>query len=123
MKVLLPALLSLVFVIIAWFIVRYGLKVAFRARQSSSWPSTEGEISHSAALVRSNRTSSGDSGPTYEADVAYRYRVNGTDYSSSRVTYWIGLPLLGARRVLWPVIPVSRKFWSITTPPILPRRC
>ena len=51
-----PSLFSLVFVIIGAVILRYAMKTAEKARQSESWPSTEGEIAHSAILYRAGNS-------------------------------------------------------------------
>ena len=82
-----PSLISLAFVGIGYFLIRYALKVTDKARQSLSWPSIEGDIAHSATLYETNRSpSSGGVTATYKADVSYRYQVNGKDYSSSTIT-------------------------------------
>ena len=51
-----------------------------------SWPSTDGEIEHAATLYQTSRSPSGGLSATYKADIAYRYQVNGKDYSSSAIT-------------------------------------
>jgi Protein of unknown function (DUF3592) len=86
MNVGLPALFSLIFVIIGWLLVRFALKMTAKAQQTRLWPSTEGEIAHSATLYESSRSPSGGVSATYKADIAYRYQVNGKDFSSSTIT-------------------------------------
>ena len=85
MNALFPSLFSLVFVIIGAVILRYAMTTAEKARQSESWPSTEGEIAHSAILYQTDTTATSNGVATYKADVAYRYKVNGANYSSSKV--------------------------------------
>ena len=79
-------LFSLVFVAIGAGLLAYAMKVSAKARQSLSWPSIEGEIAHSALLFRSSANASTDNTPMYKADVSYRYKVKGVDYSSSRIS-------------------------------------
>ena len=81
-----PSLFSLVFICIGGAIINYAIRMARKARESSSWPSTEGEIAHSAVLYQTDTTSSANGTETYKADINYRYKVNGTNYSSSRVS-------------------------------------
>lgn len=81
-----PTLFSLIFVIIGWLLARYALKMTAKARQSRLWPSTDGEIEHAATLYQTSRSPSGGLSATYKADIAYRYQVNGKDYSSSAIT-------------------------------------
>jgi hypothetical protein len=85
MNVIFPSLLSLVFVAIGGVIIQYAVKMSGRARQSESWPSTEGEIAHSAVLYQTD-TAPDRSIATYKADVAYRYEVKGASYTSSRIS-------------------------------------
>jgi hypothetical protein len=86
MNIIVPSLFSLVFILIGGFIVHYARNIADKARQSLAWPSTEGEIAHSAVLLQTNRTAAADSTVSYKADVSYRYKVNGVDFSSSRIS-------------------------------------
>jgi hypothetical protein len=79
-------LLSLVFVAIGAMIIRYALGMAKKCTQSLSWPSIEGEIAHSAVLYQTNTANSDQEGPTFKADVAYRYKIKGANYSSSKVS-------------------------------------
>jgi len=85
MSITVPSLFSLVFVLIGGTIINYAIKMAAKARESLSWPSTEGEIAHSAVLYQTRRTSTTEDSATYKADVSYRYKVNGADYSSSGI--------------------------------------
>ena len=79
-------LMSLVFIAIGLGLLRYARSVSVKAQQSLSWPSTEGVISHSAMLLQMQQTSNSTNAATYKADVAYRYKVQGRDYSSGRIT-------------------------------------
>ena len=81
-----PSIISLVLISIGWAILHYAIKMAARVRQRSSWPSTEGEIAHSAVLYQMDTTATTNGAPTYKADVSYRYKVNGANYSSSRIS-------------------------------------
>jgi hypothetical protein len=78
----LGVLMSLVFLALGGGLLYYARSVSTKAQQSLSWPSTEGVIAHSAVLWQTRQ----GSGSTYKADVAYRYKVRGCDYSSERIT-------------------------------------
>jgi len=80
-----PSLFSLVFLMIGGAIISFAIRMAAKARQSLSWPSIEGEISHSAVLYQTNTTDR-TAAPTWKADIAYRYKVGGRNYSSSRIS-------------------------------------
>jgi hypothetical protein len=79
-------LMSLVFIAIGLGVLYYARSVAAKAQQSLSWPSTEGVISHSAVLLQMQQTSNSTDTVTYKADVAYRYKIQGRNYSSDRLT-------------------------------------
>ena len=81
-----PSIISLVLISIGWAILHYAIKMAARVRQRSSWPSTEGEIAHSAVLCQTDTWAPRRGGATYKADISYRYKVNGANYSSSRIS-------------------------------------
>jgi hypothetical protein len=85
MGILFPSLFSLVFVGIGGLILAYAYRMAAKARASQSWPATEGEIAHSAVLARTSRSTETGTATYYSADVTYRYKVAGKDYSSSRI--------------------------------------
>jgi hypothetical protein len=85
MNITFPSLFSLVFVVIGAVILRYAMRTAEKARQSESWPSTEGEIAHSATLYQTDSTPTNNGVATCKADIAYRYKVRGANYSSSKV--------------------------------------
>lgn len=78
-------LMSLVFIAIGLGLLYYARSVSAKAQQSLSWPSIEGVISHSAVLLQ-QQTSDSTNATTYKADVAYRYKVRGRNYSSSQLT-------------------------------------
>lgn len=84
MSIIIPSLISLVFVSIGGALITYAIKMSAKARESLSWPSTEGEVAHSAVTYQTD-SSQTTGGTTYKADVSYRYKVNGVDYSSSRI--------------------------------------
>jgi hypothetical protein len=86
MKILFPSLFSLVFIAIGGAIIRYAMRMAAKARQSLSWPSVEGEIAHSAVLYQTSTSTTTGGTSTYKADIAYRYKINGANYSSSRIS-------------------------------------
>lgn len=86
MNILGPSLFSIVFILIGAGILIYARSVSAKARRSLSWPSVEGVISHSAVLLSTQQTSSSTNAAVYKADVAYRYKLKGRDYSSSRIT-------------------------------------
>ena len=56
MNIIFPSLFSLVFVLIGAVILRYAVRMADKARQSESWPATEGKIAHSAVLYQTDAT-------------------------------------------------------------------
>jgi hypothetical protein len=85
MNILFPSLFSLVFVAIGAAILKYAVKMAAKAQQSLSWPSIDGEIAHSAVLCQPNSGTTTAGGSTFKADIAYRYKVNGANYSSSKI--------------------------------------
>ncbi|RUL74560.1 DUF3592 domain-containing protein [Dyella choica] len=101
MNILFPSLFSLVFIFIGVGIISFGKNTAAKAKQSLSWPSTEGEIAHSAVLYQTD--TSNDQGDafdtqtdtsntiratsTYKADIVYRYKVRGKSYSSSKISF------------------------------------
>jgi Protein of unknown function (DUF3592) len=85
LSIIIPSLFSLVFISIGGAIIAYAIKMSAKARQSLSWPSTEGEIAHSAVLYQTDRTPTTGGTATYKADISYRYKVNGANYSSSRI--------------------------------------
>jgi hypothetical protein len=85
MSIALPSLFSLVFVGIGGILLGCAIRITGKARQSLSWPSTEGEIAHSAVLLQRDTSASQSPVATYKADIVYRYEVNGRSYSSSRI--------------------------------------
>ncbi len=86
MSSVLPSVFSLVFICSGGAIISYAVKMAAKARQSLSWPSTDGEIAHSAVLYQTDTTATTNGTATYKADISYRYKVNGANYSSSRIS-------------------------------------
>src|ERR1700719_1070961 len=74
-------LVSLVFIAIGLSLLYYARSVSAKAQQSLSWPQADGVIAHSAVLQQM-QTSSSTNAATYKADVTYRYKVQGRDYSS-----------------------------------------
>jgi len=85
MNILFPTLFSIVFILIGVGLLRYARGMADKAKASLSWPSVDGEISHSAVLYQTSTNSSTGETSTYKADIAYRYKVQGKSYSSSRI--------------------------------------
>jgi hypothetical protein len=85
MSIALPSLVSLVFVGIGGILLGLAIRMAGKARQSLSWPSTEGEIAHSAVLLQRDSSASETTVVNYRADIVYRYKVNGRSYSSSKI--------------------------------------
>ena len=79
MNTALPSLFGLVFICIGGAIISFAMKMTAKARESLSWPSTDGEIAHSAVLYQMDTTATTNGAPTYKADVSYRYKVNGTN--------------------------------------------
>jgi hypothetical protein len=86
MNIIFPSLFSLVFIGIGGVIISYAIRMAAKARQSLSWPSVEGEVAHSAVLYQTNTSTTTGGAATYKADIVYRYKVNGANFSSSRIS-------------------------------------
>jgi hypothetical protein len=80
-------LISLVFVAIGLGLFLYAWSVSAKAQQSPSWPSTDGVISHSAVLLQMQQAANSTNTATYKADLAYRYKVHGREFSCGRVTF------------------------------------
>jgi hypothetical protein len=59
------------------------LFIRLPARRTFSWPSVRGTVTHSAVKERWGGTGPGNPNTVYEADVRYRYSVNGREYKSS----------------------------------------
>lgn len=85
MSIFLPTLFSLVFIGIGVAILGYARSMSAKAKESLSWPSTDGEISHSAVLYQTSTNPSTGNTSTYKPDIAYRYKVHDRSYSSSRI--------------------------------------
>jgi hypothetical protein len=86
MSVAVPSLFSMMFICIGGAIINYAIRMAGKAKESLSWPSTEGEIAHSAVLYQTDTTTNANGTASYKADISYRYKVNGTNYSSCRIS-------------------------------------
>jgi len=86
MNALGSSVVSLVFIAIGAGIVFFARNIAAKARRSLSWPIAEGLVSHSAVLLRTEQTSNSNNAAIYKADIAYRFKVQGRDYSSSQIT-------------------------------------
>lgn len=71
-----------IFVVLGAVILFYGLRNVERAHSSKAWPKTEGVITF-ATMGRHRSNSSS----TYSGDVSYDYKVGGTTYSSSRISF------------------------------------
>ena len=80
------SLFSVVFIVIGGAMISYAIRMTGRARQSLSWPSTEGEIAHSAVLYETDTAAATSNAGTYKADISYRYKVKGVNYSSSKIS-------------------------------------
>lgn len=85
MQATLPTLFSLAFIGIGIALFSSAINMARKGRQSLSWPSTEGEIAHSAVLFQTESSPSQGRNSTFKADIAYRYKVNGRSYSSAKI--------------------------------------
>jgi len=85
-----PATVGLVFFAIGIAVTTWGWNVLGNAKASTSWPSVEGKVvSSEVERERTSRRSGGRrrTSTTYEAAIHYRYTVNGTEYSSDRVSF------------------------------------
>lgn len=67
------------------FAIFIGVENTRLARESSGWPTVEGEIVRSAVDKEVSTTSPGRGSVTYRAVVHYRYRVADVDYAGERV--------------------------------------
>jgi len=79
MSIIAASLFSLVFIVIGGAMISYAVRMTGRARQSLSWPSTEGEIEHSAVLYKTETTATASNAGTYKADISYRYKFKGVN--------------------------------------------
>ena len=73
----------LIFVAVGGTVAFFGIRGLIRAKESSAWPKTQGEIVESS--VASSHSSKG--GTTYHAEIRYEYTVNGSVHSGTRVAY------------------------------------
>jgi hypothetical protein len=80
------SLFCLVFIAIGGAMISYAIRMTGKAQQSLSWPSTEGEIAHSAVLYQTDTSATTSNAGTYKADISYRYKVKGVNYSSSKIS-------------------------------------
>jgi hypothetical protein len=71
-----------VFVVLGAVILYFGLGNVQRSHSSKYWPKTEGVITFATMGRHRSNTSS-----TYSGDVSYDYKVGGTTYSSSRISF------------------------------------
>ncbi len=62
-----------------------GVREMRLASASEEWPSTTGTVL--SATVDSSSSSSGSSSRTYHASVAYTYRVAGSDFEGTTISY------------------------------------
>ena len=85
-NIALPMLLSLVFVAIGVGIILYARTTSAKAQRTLAWPSVDGEIAHSAVLFENERSTDANAPRTYKADVVYRYKVDGRNYSSTTIS-------------------------------------
>jgi hypothetical protein len=82
--------LGVVFLGVGIGISTWGSSVLKNAKASSSWPIVEGKVV--ASDVERERSTSGTGGErrtstTYKANVFYEYSVDGTKYSSDKVSF------------------------------------
>lgn len=87
MNILFPAIFSLIFVFIGAAAINFGRNAAAKAKQSLSWPTTEGEVAHSAILYQTETSTTTGNASTFKADVVYRYKVHGVSYTSSKIAF------------------------------------
>lgn len=77
-----PIALGLLFILIGGFVFfMWGLPPLKYSNASKAWPSVPGEITRSEV-----ETYRKDGKTQYLPDIAYKYNVDGKDYSSSKVT-------------------------------------
>ncbi len=63
-----------------------GAEQVARGKESTSWPSVEGRIVSSRVDISSEPSTGGDS-MGYEANVLYRYSVDGAGFESRRISF------------------------------------
>jgi hypothetical protein len=122
MSIIIPSLISLVFVSIGGALITYAIKMSAKARESLSWPSTEGEVAHSAVTYQTD-SSQTTGGTAYKADVSYRYKVNGVDYSSSRIALLDLVSTTGRAQNIVERYPDNSRVDVYYNPSNAPRRC
>ncbi len=69
----------MIFVIVGFGILCYGVYTLNLSRVSFGWPTADGVITH-ATITREDRT--------WHANVDYRFSVNGDNYNGNRITLW-----------------------------------
>jgi len=60
-----------------------GIRLILLAKKSTSWPTTQGVITHSEIQLNGG----GDAGYSYLPAIAFTYTVNGCDYTSTAI--WV----------------------------------
>jgi hypothetical protein len=75
-------LFALVFVAGGCFCILMPIYLFFKGRLAETWPSTSGQIE--SAEIKEN--SSPDDGRQFYLRVTYSYRINGTAYTSSKIS-------------------------------------
>lgn len=119
----------------------WGFIVAGRARAARRWPLAPGMVMYSGLGSRRTTTSSGGRSTVYQAQVIYRYQVDGQIYEGDRLNFgsaWTGgfnsggqarkveeyppgrrievhyNPADPTQAVLEPRAPVSRLYWLMS---------
>lgn len=74
---------ALIFLIVGTVVLSFGGHSLYRAKTSTSWPSTEGHIQNSGVSSRRNNEGT----RTYSADITYAFSVNGTTHTGTTVAF------------------------------------
>ncbi len=61
--------------------IAFGITLAIKGMRTEHWPITNGKIESANLKEQSSRN-----GPTYSAEVTYRYQVNGDSYTGNKIS-------------------------------------
>lgn len=82
-------LFGVLFAIMGGAILWWCLSTTARIRASSSWPAADGEVIQSSIARDSSRIRGGGYNHFFQANVRYRYSVNGKQYESDTFTFGV----------------------------------
>jgi hypothetical protein len=71
------------FIIVGALVACFGARSVYRAKESMTWPSAEGNIRSSSVAYHSGD----DGGGTYHAEILYTFTVDGQTHSGNKVAF------------------------------------